>query len=362
MGELVGRRLGNEVRDLLAGPLVGGIHAGRADDLSAEAVFPALLEAWRKGGSLMRDLRPPNGTPAATSATRSETPPALTGGGRGGASGGTSGAASVGPSGASGRPDSVFLTPLAGMASLPETLCAALRSKGVELMTSAPVERIDRIELGAVDAWSLATPSTELAADALVVAVPARQAAALLAGVDTDLAALLGDVTTASVVVVTLQLDAGALRIPLSGTGFLVPAVGGGLVTACTFLSTKWPHLAREDDVLIRASAGRAGDDRAISTADEELVESVRDELEEMIGPIGEPRQVLVTRFADAFPQYQVGHVSRVSAIEAAADRLPGFALAGATYHGVGVPACVGSGRRAARRVLAALSVPGLQR
>lgn len=260
----------------------------------------------------------------------------------------------------------VFLTPLAGMASLPETLCSALRSKGVELVTSAPVERIERIERsgragvdgqGERGAWSVATPSMELAADALVIAVPARAAAVLLAEVDAELAGLVGGVTSASVVVVTLQLDAAAMRIPLSGTGFLVPAVGGGLVTACTFLSTKWPHLAREGDVLIRASAGRAGDDRATSTADDQLVETVRRELEQMIGPIGEPRHVLVTRFADAFPQYRVGHVAIVSAIEAAADRLPGFAVAGAAYHGVGVPACVGSGRRAARRVLGASSV-----
>ena len=242
------------------------------------------------------------------------------------------------------------------MASLPEALCSALRSKGVELVTSAPVERIQPGENGT---WTVATPSMELAADALVVAVPARAAAGLLADVDAELAGLVGSVTAATVVVVTLQLDAAAVRIPLSGTGFLVPAVGGGLVTACTFLSTKWPHLAREGDVLIRASAGRAGDDRATSTADGELVETVRVELEQMIGPIGEPRQVLVTRFPDAFPQYGVGHVSRVSAIEAAADRLPGLALAGATYHGVGVPACIGSGRRAARRVLPALRVSG---
>jgi oxygen-dependent protoporphyrinogen oxidase len=96
--------------------------------------------------------------------------------------------------------------------------------------------------------------------------------------------------------------------------------------------------------------------------ADGELVEAVSGELERMIGPLGEPRAVLVTRFADAFPQYQVGHMSRVSVIEAAADRLPGFALAGATYHGVGVPACIGSGRRAARRVLRTLTVSGVQR
>ena len=198
-----------------------------------------------------------------------------------------------------------------------------------------------------------------LEADALVVAVPAHAAAGLLAEVDVELAGLLGAVTSASVVLVTFQLDADALTRRLTGTGFLVPALQGGLVTACTFLSTKWPHLAREGDVLIRASAGRAGDDRASSTGDEELIEQMRGELERMIGPLGEPLQAVVTRFADSFPQYLVGHAGRVSAIEAAAARLPGLSLAGSAYRGVGVPACIGSGRDAARRVLGALSLSG---
>jgi oxygen-dependent protoporphyrinogen oxidase len=181
--------------------------------------------------------------------------------------------------------------------------------------------------------------------------------------VDAELAALIGSVKSASVVLVTLQLDAGAVSKPLAGTGFLVPATSGGLVTACTFLSTKWPHLAREGEVLIRASAGRAGDDRASCMEDGQLVEAVLGELDHMIGhligPLGQPRQVVVTRFEDSFPQYVVGHVAKVSAIEAAAARLPALAVAGSAYHGIGVPACVGSGRRAARHVLGALSMSG---
>ncbi|MGO9341344.1 MAG: protoporphyrinogen oxidase, partial [Acidimicrobiales bacterium] len=337
VGELVRDRLGAEVRDMLAGPLVGGIHAGRVDDLSAQAVFPALLDASRERGSLMRALRPQS-TP-----TRSGS----------------------GPPGESTR-DPVFLSPITGMASIPETLCSALRSKGVELLTSQSVRSVRRAagsvpadgQVGRSAAWSVSTSSMELVADALVVAIPARAASELLAGVDDQLAGLVGGVPSASVVVVTLQMDAAALSRPLSGTGFLVPAIGGGLITAGTFLTTKWPHLAREGDVLVRASAGRAGDDRASSIDDEKLVEVVLGELAKMIGKFGEPRQAVVTRFGEAFPQYLVGHVEMVSAIEAAAARLPSFALAGAAYHGIGVPACIGSGRKAARLVLSALGAP----
>jgi oxygen-dependent protoporphyrinogen oxidase len=340
VGEVVASRLGGEVRDMFAGPLVGGIHAGRVDELSAEAVFPALLEASRKSGSLMRALRPPDDPTRAGPGSRSEATPAPTGGT---------------PTG--GTP--VFLSPVSGMASLPEKLSAALRARGVELLTSKRVDRLRRVGPvggGGPGTWSISGPSIDLLADALVIALPAHAAAGLLGEVDGELAGLVGGVPSASVVLVTLLMDSGSLSGPLSGTGFLVPAIDGGLVTASTFLSTKWPHLASGSDVIIRASAGRAGDDRPSSMGDEELVATVRKELDRMIGPSGDPRQVVVTRFEDAFPQYLVGHVARVSAIEAAAARLPAFALAGATYHGIGVPACVGSGRRAARHVLSSLN------
>ena len=124
VGEVVASRLGSEVRDLLAGPLVGGIHAGSADDLSAEAVFPALLEASRRKGSLdARALRQPAGPTRAGSGSTDESPRAPTGGAQTGAS-------------------PVFFSPLSGVASIPEKLAAALRARGVEVLTSQPVERV----------------------------------------------------------------------------------------------------------------------------------------------------------------------------------------------------------------------------
>lgn len=336
VGEIVSKRLGDQVSDHLTGPLVGGINAGNADELSAEAVFPSLIEAARQGGSLMRALRrAPSG---------------------------------AGPHGE--KP--VFLTPRAGMASLPEALAAALRRRGVEILTSQPVETLQVSGAGGGTAteasakrWTLSTPTQTLQADGIVMATPARIASNLLGDVHEELARLLGGVTTASVVLVTFVLDPVSLIRPLEGNGFLVPA-GRGLVTACTYLSSKWPHLAREDEVLVRASAGRAGDDRAISMHDEEIVSEVLGELERMLGHVGrfdvfeglagfgalgKPRQVVVTRYPEAFPQYLLGHLDRVAAMEHAAASLPGVALAGASYRGIGIPACVESGRRAARLV-----------
>jgi oxygen-dependent protoporphyrinogen oxidase len=126
----------------------------------------------------------------------------------------------------------------------------------------------------------------------------------------------------------------------------------GWAITACTYLSQKWPHLAREGEVLLRASLGRSGDTRAGGWDDQTVVAQVWDELAALIGLSGAPLETLVTRFEGAFPQYRVHHLMRTSGIEAAAARLGGLAVAGAAYHGVGIPACIGSGRSAARLLL----------
>ena len=118
------------------------------------------------------------------------------------------------------------------------------------------------------------------------------------------------------------------------------------------WLSSKWPELRRPGEVLLRASAGRVGDDRPGRLTDDELVTAVRSELGGVLGLRGEPTASVVTRWCGAFPQYAVGHLDRVAAIEEGARRLPGLALGGAALHGVGIPACIGSGRRAAHEVL----------
>lgn len=353
VGDIVARRLGSQVSDLVTAPLVGGINAGRADELSAEAVFPALIDAARRGGSLMRALRRSNG-PGRSNSPAPES-------------------AHAGDGASAGGEAPVFLTPRTGMASLPEVLAAALRRRDVEILTSQPVESLQPDSGGA---WTITTSSQGFDADGVVLAVPAYVASSLLGDVHEELSRHLGGVTTSSVVLVTFELDPEALIRPLEGNGFLVPA-GRGLVTACTYLSTKWPHIEREGEVLIRASAGRTGDERAISMLDEEIASEVLGELERMLGHVGRfdafeglgglgalgsPRQVVVTKYPNAFPQYLVGHLGRVTAMEAAAASLPALALAGASYRGIGVPACIASGRRAARLVSGATGssdVPG---
>jgi oxygen-dependent protoporphyrinogen oxidase len=164
----------------------------------------------------------------------------------------------------------------------------------------------------------------------------------------------LAAIVTASVVLVTMAYRSTDLDLPGEVSGFLVPAPEGRLMTACSFGSRKWPHWAGPGTEVVRVSAGRAGDDRALHMDDGELAARLHDELVATLGVRASPTAWRVSRWPGSFPQYQVGHGDRVGAIEAAlAASLPGVALAGASYRGSGIPACIGSGRRAAAGVLA---------
>ena len=333
VGDIVRDRLGREVASRLAGPLVGGIHAGTVDTMSAAAVFPALLTADRRPGSLMRALR--------TTAP----PPDPGADGDGPADGDIGGGAAP-----------VFLSVRGGLGRLVDRLTSALDERGVELRHDAPVVGIGRGAGGDGRRWAIRTDGEELVADGAVVAVPAPAAAGLVRPHDAALADGLAAVTYASVALVTLRLREDDVDRRLDGSGFLVPRGDrrhpDPLLTACTWLTSKWPELRRHGDVLVRVSVGRDGDDRHMSLDDDELVARCLAELGAMLGVTGSPVETLVTRWPLAFPQYEVGHLARVAAIESAAGCLGSVALAGAALHGVGIPACIGSGRRAARAVL----------
>jgi oxygen-dependent protoporphyrinogen oxidase len=315
VGPLVARKQGHRVVDTLAEPLIGGIHAGAVDDMSAAAVFPPLLAAAQRRGSLMRALR-------------SELPP-------------------PDPEG-----PPLFWALRGGMTGLVQALATALEQRGVELSLSSPVERLERV--GAE--WSVAGGSPQRA-DAVVLAVPAPTAATLLRPHDDEAAALLDSIDYASVTLVTFRAPTGCVPPDLYGTGFLVPRRGAAksgehwAVTAWTYLDRKWPHLARDGEVLLRASLGRIDDPRAEEWTDAECAQRAWDELGSMLGVTGQPSESVVVRHRQSFPQYRVHHLLRTAGIEAAVARLGGVAVAGAAYRGVGVPACIASGRAAAHAV-----------
>jgi oxygen-dependent protoporphyrinogen oxidase len=318
IGPLVARKLGQSVVDVLVDPLIGGIHAGSVDNMSAAAVFPPLLDAAQRRGSLMRALR-----------------------------------AEVPEPGPDGPP--LFWSPVGGMAALVHALDAALRTRGVDIRLGAAADALERGTAG----WTVRVGTEELACDGVVLSTPAPVTAALLRPHDEEAAGLLDAIDYASVVLVTFLVSAD--EVPArTGTGFLVPRTvrppkgrDAWSVTACTFLDLKWPHLAREDDVLLRASLGRASDPRPSDWSDTEVTERAWDELGALMGgSLGAPKDAVVVRHPSSFPQYRVHHLLRTAAIEAAAVRLGGLAVAGAAYRGVGIPACIAGGRAAARALL----------
>jgi len=166
-------------------------------------------------------------------------------------------------------------------------------------------------------------------------------------------ASTLRSIPYASVVMTLLSYDDDRFG---DASGFLVPKTEGLLITAASWASSKWAHLSSPGRVLLRVSAGRYGDERAIHLDDDALVARVRTDLVTTMGIRAEPNDVKVVRWDHAFPQYPPGHQARMSAASAQlADLAPNVALAGAAVNGVGIPACIGSGREAARSVLAAM-------
>jgi oxygen-dependent protoporphyrinogen oxidase len=188
-----------------------------------------------------------------------------------------------------------------------------------------------------------------------VLAVPARPAARLLAGVDPDAAAAAGALEYASVALVALALPPGTPVPDLSG--FLVPPGAGTLVKAATFVTHKWPRLARDGGpVIVRMSIGRAGEEERLQRDDGDLAAQAHAELGELLGvPLPPPAASWVQRWGGALPQYAPGHLDRVAAARAALASHRGIALAGAAYDGVGIPACVASGETAAEDIAKSL-------
>jgi oxygen-dependent protoporphyrinogen oxidase len=318
VGSLVRRRFGDEVLEVLVEPLVGGINAGEADALSVDAVVPQLAAAARRSASLVEGLR----SAAPTDAT------------------------AAGP---------VFAAPARGMGSLVEELGLALAARGVDLRVDAPVEAVERDRTGC----TVATPAGDVAADAVVVATPAPAAAGLLRPLAPVAADLLGGVGHASVVMVSLAVPVASLPA-LDASGFLVPRGAGLTVTAASFASTKWAHLADTETAILRVSCGHRDDPAPVDVADDALVDVVLRDLATVLGSEPTPTEVRISRYRDGFPQYDVGHLDRVAAIEGELrDRAPGVVVAGAALRGLGVPACIRQGRTAAHQALAAVEAAG---
>jgi oxygen-dependent protoporphyrinogen oxidase len=304
----VGRRVGAAVVHRLVEPLLGGVYAGRADELSLHATMPQLP---RVDGSLMKAV----------------------------------GAAVPVPTG-----EPVFAALRGGLQRLVDV--TASRS-GATILTGRSVRRIERRD----GVWRVVHGPTvderSIDADAVVVAVPAAPASRLLADAVPLAAAELAGIDYASVAIITLAF-ASEVVPDVAGSGYLVPALPDRPVKAVTFTSAKWVHL-RGGTTVVRASVGRHGDVADLQRDDPELVAAVRSELARTIGLRASPVATRVSRWGGGLPQYTVGHLDRVRRIRDAVAAVPGLAVCGAAYDGIGVPACIASAERAVAAVRTSL-------
>nr|WP_307872801.1 protoporphyrinogen oxidase [Actinoplanes ovalisporus] len=308
VGELVRERYGAEVVDRLVDPMLGGVYAGRADRLSLEVTMPQLAAAARVEHTLSAAVR------SAQAASRR----------------------------VPGRP--VFGALEGGLSRLVgavATAGAARISLGLPVRELARTAHGWRLLLGPVPA-----PQTD-DVDAVVLAVPAKPSSRLLAPIAPTAAEAVGGLDYASVALVALALPPGTPLPELSG--FLVPPSEGTLVKAATFVTRKWER-PEGGPVIVRVSLGRAGEQERLQFDDTVLAERAHHELGELIGaPLPPPAATWVQRWGGGLPQYAPGHRDRLAVARAALP--PGLALAGAAFDGVGIPACIASGERAAEDV-----------
>jgi oxygen-dependent protoporphyrinogen oxidase len=331
VGWLVEQRFGREVVDRLVEPLLGGVYAGHAHELSARAAVPQVVALLDRDRSMLHAA-------AGAAAVGSDVP--------------------------------VFAGLVGGLGRLPE---AVATSAGLDVRTGSTVRRLARTVRGG---WDLTVGSTRepeiLHTDAVVVATPAHPAGRLLADVAPLAAAELSGIDYASMAVVTLAVRAGDLPAT-EGSGFLVPPVDGRAVKAATFSFAKWDWVreagldrpevstssigrdAAGGVLLLRCSIGRHREEALLQRSDEELVALARADLADAIGLRARPVDAHVRRWGGALPQYAVGHVDRVRRIRDAVAAVPGLAVCGAAYDGLGLPACIASAELAATQVLAAL-------
>ncbi|WP_312856001.1 protoporphyrinogen/coproporphyrinogen oxidase [Nocardioides stalactiti] len=319
VGDLVAQRYGDEVVDRLVEPLLGGVYAGHARGISVRAAVPQLVEMLSRAEVV----------------------------------------APVGPATAAAP---VFAGIPGGMWQLPDALAGALTAtERVDIRRDAVVRAVNRTPEGfavTVDQLGIAGVET---ADGVVLATPAAPTARLLADVVPAAAAELAAIDYASSALVTFAFRASpdvTAALDVGASGFLVPPVDGHAVKAATFSFAKWDWVRAagaagdgEDLLVLRTSLGRHGEEQTLQVPDDELVRASLADLGEATGLTAAPVDAVVQRWGGGLPQYAVGHLDRVARIRSAVATVPGLAVCGAAYDGVGIAACIASAHRAALEV-----------
>ena len=325
VGWLIEERFGKEVVDRLVEPLLGGVYAGHAREISARAAVPQVVALLDRDKSMLKAA-------AQATAATSDVP--------------------------------VFAGLVGGLGQLPAAVAA---SADVDVRTDATVRDLARRSGGG---WNLVVGSAHdpevVQADAVVLATPARATARLLSDVVPDATLELARVEYASMAVITMAFRRRDFPAT-EGSGFLVPPVDKRDIKAATYSFAKWGWVAEagrgadrgEDLLVMRCSIGRHREEHVLQVEDEELVQLALEDLSAAVGLSVRPVDWHVQRWGGGLPQYAVGHVDRVRRVRASVAKVPGLAVCGAAYDGLGIPACVASAELAATQVLDALDEQG---
>ncbi len=311
IGAFMTRRFGTEATTYLAEPLLAGIHAGDVDRLSVRALFPRLVDAEREHGSLLRAfrIRKPVNNPTSNQQSAISN-------------------------------EGAFKSLPGGLSEMVRALVNALGEPHVRLSTA-----VDAI--AGRGPFAVRTNRGEtFDAAAVVIATPAYAVSALLKERDGELARLAGEIPYASAATVAMAFERSRVRHPLTGSGFVVPRVEHTGILAASWLSSKWPHRAPQDRVLMRAFVGGARDPHALERSDAELLQTSLAALRPLLGIDGDPLLTRVYRFARGNAQHDVGHLERMASIDRALTRHPGLFITGSGFRGVGIPDCVADSRR----------------
>uniref|UniRef100_A0A7C1FJC6 Coproporphyrinogen III oxidase n=1 Tax=Caldilinea aerophila TaxID=133453 RepID=A0A7C1FJC6_9CHLR len=314
LADFVRRRLGSEALDKIAEPLMSGIYNAEADKQSLLATFPRFRELEQKHGSLIRGM-------VASQRLRGQ---------------------HVAPS--NGKPLPFFVTPKEGVEALVTALRSHLRG---DLRLRTGVEALEPVAGG----YRLRlSDGTTLDAGQVILAAPAYVAARLLRPLTPEAADLLDGIRYVSTGTISLAFRSGAVRNPLHGYGLVIPISERRPINAVTLSSVKFAHRAPEGCLLLRVFFGGSRSPRSMELNDGDLYTTVRRELDALLGINAEPLFHRIYRWFHSNPQYDVGHLERVAAIER--NLPPGVHLAGSAYRGVGLPDCIRQGQEAVERVV----------
>ena len=323
LGSFFRRRFGAEAFDYLIEPLVAGIYAGDADELSVEATFPRFKELEQEYGSVIKGMRAVQAKAMASMAPK-----------------------------APGSSPSIFMTLRNGLGGLIDALTQRLLDHGVQLTTGSGCRSV-RASSGCERALSLSLDDDAvLTADAVVLTTPAFQTANIIRDLLPDAANTLEGIPYTSTATISLAYPTEAVEGHIRGFGFVVPRKEQRPLLAGTWTSLKWPFRSQKGETLIRCYLGGRGREHILEDDDDHLVKFIRQELHALVGITAAPTYTEIHRWDRGMPQYVIGHQARVAKIQEYLKPWPTLHLCGAGLYGIGIPDCIRQGNRVAHSVV----------